>query len=121
MNDWLPSFGLYAMTVDDIETEQVIEVFSKIIGKEEANKMRKITTMEKLYGQAQAEGIAEGIAEGEVKAGRAMVLRALRTRFKVVPKDIEEAICQKSDPIVLESLLEQVIESNSLEEFAEGL
>jgi hypothetical protein len=58
MSGWLPSFGLYAMSVDDIETEQVAEAFSKIVNKEEANQMAQ-TTAEKLLIQGRAEGKAE--------------------------------------------------------------
>jgi len=68
-----------------------------------------MTTAQKL----RAEGIAKGKAE--------MVLNALRTRFKRVPKDIEQAILAISDSIALESLLVQAIQSDSLDEFAEGL
>jgi chromosome segregation and condensation protein ScpB len=57
----------------------------------------------------------------EAKAGRSMVLKALRTKFKKVPKQIEQTVLAKSDPIVLESLLEQVFHCNTLDEFAEGL
>jgi len=59
--------------------------------------------------------------QGEAKAGRTLVLRALQEKFKTVPEDIAWAINQKSDPIVLESLLAQVIGCNTLDEFAEGL
>jgi len=62
-----------------------------------------------------------GEARGEVKAGRNMVLKALRKKFKRVPKHIEQAILAKSDPIALESLLEHVFDSDTLDEFAEGL
>jgi len=62
------------------------------------------------------EEVAE--ARGEVKAGRNLVLKALRTKFKKVPKRIEEGVLAKSDPIVLESLLEHVFHSDTLDEFA---
>jgi hypothetical protein len=50
-----------------------------------------------------------------------MVLTALRKKFKQIPKDIEEAVLAISDPIALESLLEHVFNSDTLDEFAEGL
>ena len=59
-----------------------------------------------------------GIADGEVKAGRNMVLKALRKKFKKVPKHIEAAVLAMSDPIALESVLEHVFDSNTLDEFA---
>jgi len=112
MDNWLPSFGLYAMEVDNVDIEQVEEAFSQIVNREEAHRM-SMTTAEKLRLQ--------GEARGKIETGRALVLRALRTKFKTVPEDIERAINQKNDPIVLESLVEQVIMSSSLEDFAEGL
>ena len=63
------------------------------------------------------EGETRGIAKGEAK----MVINALRTRFKRVPKDIEKAILAMSDSIALESLHAQAIQSDTLDEFAEGL
>jgi len=105
---WLSSFAQYVLSTTTLEQEQVAQTFSQVISKEEANKM-VMTTAEKL------------LVEGETKAGRAMVLRALREKFKTVPEDVERAVNQKGDPIVLESLLAQVIGSNTLEEFAETL
>ena len=64
---------------------------------------------------------AVGEARGEAKAGRELVLRVLRKKFKKVPKDIEAKVLSKNDPIALASLAEHVIDSSTLEEFAEGL
>jgi hypothetical protein len=58
-----------------------------------------------------------GEARGKAKA----VLVALRKKFKKVPKRIEGAVLGMSDPIALESLLEHVFDSNTLDEFAEML
>jgi hypothetical protein len=60
----------------------------------------------------------EGIAIGEAKAGRNLVLQALRKKFMKVPKKIEKAVLAMSDPIALESVLEHVIDSDTLDEFA---
>jgi len=68
-----------------------------------------MTTAEKLF------------TDGETKAGRALVLEALQTKFKTVPENIEQAVNQKNDLIALKSLVAQVIMSSTLEEFAEGL
>ena len=59
-----------------------------------------------------------GEARGEVKAGRNLVLKALRKKFKKVPKEIERSVHAMSDPIALESMLEHVFDSNTLDEFA---
>jgi hypothetical protein len=67
------------------------------------------TMLEKWTVKAKAEGKAES------------VLTALRTKFKRVPKDIEEVVLSMTDPIALESLLVQAIQSDTMDEFAEGL
>ena len=60
------------------------------------------------------EKVDEGIAIGKAE----MVLTALRKKFKKVPKQIEQAVLAMSDPIALESVLEHVFDSNTLDEFA---
>jgi hypothetical protein len=80
-------------------------------------KGKEETMIKTMFGEREAKGKAEGKAE----AGRSMVLTALRTRFKRVPKDVEKAILSMSDSIALESLLAQAIQSDTIEEFAEGL
>jgi len=64
---------------------------------------------------------ADAVAKEKAETGRGYVLNALRTKFKRVPKDIETAILSMSDPIALESLHAQAIQSDTLDEFAEGL
>ena len=108
MGDWLPSFGLYAMSVEDIEAEQVAKAFSKIVNKEEANKMAT-TTAEKLW------------VGGGTEASRKMILAFIRGKFGEVPKDIEEAVCQMNDPIALESLAARTGNCKTLEEFVAEL
>ena len=56
---------------------------------------------------------AEGIAEGKREA----VLTVLRTRFRRVPKDVEKAIRQMTDPIVLDSWTVQAVACQSMDEF----
>ena len=60
-------------------------------------------------------------AEAKVESGQNMVLKALRKKFKQVPQEIEDAVLSRSDPIALESLLEHVFDSDTLDEFAAGL
>jgi len=57
---------------------------------------------------------ADAVAKGNAK----LVLAALRKKFEHVPREIEGAVLTKSDPIVLESLLEHVFDSGTLDEFA---
>ena len=63
----------------------------------------------------------ELLIECETEAGRKMVLTALRKKFKNVPQEIEKAVLERTDPIALESLLEHVFDSDTLDEFAAGL
>jgi len=112
--NWLQTFAQYVLSTTTLEREQVATTFSRAVNKEKEEVYKMVmTTAEKLW--------VGGKTEGEIENGRSMVLRALRTKFKTVPDDIERAINQKNDLIVLESLLEQVIMSNTLEDFAEGL
>jgi len=110
--DWIHSLVRYMMSVTKVGTkvgtEQIVKAFSKVFNEQEANKMA-MTMAQKL------------LLEGEVRGEAKMVVNALRTRFGKVPKDIETAILSMSDSIALESLLVQAIQSDSLEEFAEGL
>ena len=78
----------------------------------------EVESMPTMLEKWTAEAVAKGKAEGE-SAGRAkMVLKALRKKFKKVPKGIEESVLAMSDPIALESLLEHAIDSKTLDEFA---
>ncbi|MDR1268403.1 MAG: Rpn family recombination-promoting nuclease/putative transposase [Planctomycetaceae bacterium] len=63
----------------------------------------------------------EAEARGEAKAGQKMVLAALRKKFTKIPKRIETAIYRMSDLIALESLISDVFESRTLDEFEKAL
>jgi hypothetical protein len=62
----------------------------------------------------------EGKAEDTI-ACQNMVLAALRKKFREIPGHIEAAIRKMSDPIALESLISDVIESQTLNEFENAL
>ena len=113
---WLRSLARYSMSVAKIGTEQIAKAFSRILNEQEANKM-VMTTAQELLLEGEARGIAKGVTKGKAE----MVLNALRTRFGKVPKDIEKVILAMSDSIALESLHAQAIQSDTLDEFAEGL
>jgi hypothetical protein len=70
-----------------------------------------------IFDEREDIGEARGIAIGAVRGKAEMVLRAIRKKFKKVPKHVEQAVLAKSDSIVLESLLEHVLDSNTLDEF----
>jgi len=105
---WMKALVRYTISMCRIGQEIIYKSFLKILNEEEAKKMAT-STMQEIE------------ARGEVRTGRNMVLKALRTKFKKVPKEIEEAVLGKSDSIALESLLEQVFLCDTLDEFAEGL
>ena len=66
----------------------------------------------------EVEPMSTMLEKAEAKGGAKMVLTVLRRRFKQVPQHIEEAVLAKTDSIVLESLLEHAIDSETLDEFA---
>jgi len=76
------------------------------------------TMLEKWTADAVAKGKSEWEAKGETRGQAKAVLTALRKKFKEVPGGIEEAVLAMSDPIALESVLEHVFDSNTLDEFA---
>ncbi|MDR0611009.1 MAG: Rpn family recombination-promoting nuclease/putative transposase [Planctomycetaceae bacterium] len=59
--------------------------------------------------------------EIRTEAGQNMVLAALRKKFRDIPRHLEPAIRNISDPIALESLISDVIESKTLNEFENAL
>jgi predicted transposase/invertase (TIGR01784 family) len=118
--DWIHSLVRYAMSVGKIGTELIVKAYSKVFDEREAQKMAQ-TTAQELLLEGKTEGIAEGIAKGKAESGRNMVLTALRTKFGRIPKDVEKAVLAMSDPIALESLLAQAIQSDTMDEFAEVL
>ena len=75
------------------------------------------TMLEKWTAEAIAKGEAKWKAEGKAEA----VLTVLRTRFRKIPKEIEQAIRQIIDPIALDSWTAQATTCQSLDEFAEAL
>ena len=91
-----------------LDTATVSKVLKLIFKNEEKDMIKTIFEEREAIGEAR----------GEAKAGRNMVLTALRKKFTKVPKGIEKAVLAMSDPIALESLLEHAIDSNTLDEFA---
>jgi predicted transposase YdaD len=89
-----------------------INTFKEITGDEDMPTMVEVLI---------AEGREEGRAEGKIRGKIEMVLKALRKKFKQIPQEIENAVLSRSDPIALESLLEHVIDSDTLDEFTTGL
>ena len=81
---------------------------------EEANRMRYVTSIERL---AKEEGVEQGILQN----ARENVIETLSTRFEEVPTQVAEAINQIEDVAVLKSLLRKAILVSSIAEFEEDL
>ena len=98
------AFAVHNRRLNEAEVKEALKPIFK--GKEQ-------TMIKSLF----EEKIDEGIVKGEAK----MVLKALQKKFTKVPKRIERAVLAKSDPVALESLLEYVMDSDTLDAFAEML
>jgi hypothetical protein len=61
----------------------------------------------------------EAVAKERVVAKAETVLTLLRTKFKRVPKEIEKAVRQMSDPVALDSRAAHIVNCKSLNDFAE--
>jgi hypothetical protein len=114
--DWIHSLVQYAVSVAEMGGEIIVKAYSKVFNKQEAKKMAMTTAQQWIL-----EGESIGEARGEARGIARSVLGTLRTKFKRVPKDVEKIILSMSDSIALESLLTQAIQSDTMEEFAEGL
>ena len=78
--------------------------------REAINKVVEVETMPTMLEKWTADAVVRGRAE--------MVLTALRKKFRQVPKEVEASVLARTDPIALESLLEHVFDSDTLDEFA---
>jgi hypothetical protein len=126
---------VYAAHDKQLETVEIYDAVTPLLRKRTKKIMK--TFFEKLEEKGEARGIARGKAigiargeaigiargkaEGKAEFGRKAVLLALRKKFTRVPRHIETTIRQMSDPIALESLIGDVIVSQTLDEFATAL
>jgi hypothetical protein len=106
---------VYAARGKRLETVEIYEAVTPLLRERTEN------TMKSFFEELEARGEARGEVRGEARGKQDMVLAALRKKFTVVPKHIETAIRQMSDPIALESLIGDVIVSQTLDEFATAL
>ncbi|MDO5582276.1 MAG: Rpn family recombination-promoting nuclease/putative transposase, partial [Planctomycetia bacterium] len=103
-----------------IKKEEIHEIGNTIHFNKE-DKMAFISVADKIYLEGKAEGIAEGIAEGEARGEAKSIISILKKRFSEVSSDLCEAIREKQDSIVLESLLVVALDCSSIEEFSKVL
>ena len=94
-------------------TEQDYGILHGII-----NSIVEVEAMPTTFEKWSAERKTVWEANAEVRAKAEMVLKALRKKFENVPPEIEQAVLARTDAIALESLLEHVFDSDTLDEFA---
>ncbi|MDR2756028.1 MAG: Rpn family recombination-promoting nuclease/putative transposase [Planctomycetaceae bacterium] len=110
-----------------LEAKMVHQALKSIFNERTENMATTIFDEIRAEGEARgeargrAEGEARGEARGRARAGQDIVLTALRKKFTKIPKRIETSIRGMSDPIALESLITDVIESRTLDEFENAL
>ncbi|MDO5582277.1 MAG: hypothetical protein Q4G69_14220 [Planctomycetia bacterium] len=75
--------------------------------------MAFISVADKIYLKGYAEGYVKGIARS--------IIFVLKKRFSEVSPDLCEAIREKQDPIVLESLIAATLDCSSIKEFSKAL
>jgi hypothetical protein len=110
------AFAAHNQHVDEVALSKALHPVLK--GKERT--MIK-TIFEEREDIAEARGVALGEARGKAAGKIEAVLTVLRTRFRRIPKDVERAIRQMSDPISLDSWTAQAATCQSMNEFAEAL
>jgi predicted transposase YdaD len=98
-----------------LEAQMVHKVLTPIFNERTEN--MTTTIFDEIRAQGEARGEARGEAKGEIKGSQNIVLAVLRKKFKKIPKQIETKIRKMSDPIALESLIYDVLESKTLDEF----
>jgi enoyl-[acyl-carrier-protein] reductase (NADH) len=79
------------------------------------------TIFEEREDIGEARGIARGIAKGVAKGKAEAILTILRTRFKKVPKNTENAVRKMTDLIALDSWTVCATTCQSIDEFSTEL
>ncbi|MBQ6614836.1 MAG: hypothetical protein IJH67_00585 [Thermoguttaceae bacterium] len=74
-----------------------------------------------LLEQSRLDGVQEGIEKGELKATRSVLVNVLQARFKSVPESIKTRIESIADVVVLNSLVVEASQCQTIEEFQKSL
>jgi len=106
----------YCNWVEEITPDELDRAIMNVIKGQEGIRMSQ-TVRKGIWTTGYESGVAEGRAEGGARA----ILTILRTKFKKVPKGVENAIHQMTDPIALESLTVQAVHSETLDDFTTAL
>ncbi|MDR2704431.1 MAG: Rpn family recombination-promoting nuclease/putative transposase [Planctomycetaceae bacterium] len=117
---WLNALTRYFMSVTKTTKESVTGIVSKILNKQEAEKM-VVSTLEELFTQGKVEGKVEGKEEGKIESRVQDVLKILTKRFKYVPVSISQSVNSYTDLIALDSLFELAMDCETLAEFEREL
>ena len=97
-----------SVNIHDRFTPECIDQAIRPVYEERSDKMA-LSFFEEIEARSEARGKAEA------------VLGFLRKKFHRIPKKIENAVRQMSDPIALDSLVAHVVDCKTLDEFAEAL
>jgi hypothetical protein len=116
INDWINSISRYTLTVTKTTKEIVVRAISKILNKQEAEKM-VMSTMKKNFMQGKLEGKLEGKREEKIQA----ILTVLKKNFRDVPESVLQSVNSYKDIIALSSLFELALNCETLQEFEQGL
>ncbi|MDR0391707.1 MAG: hypothetical protein LBH59_07355, partial [Planctomycetaceae bacterium] len=100
------------LAVTKIGTEIAARAISKILNKQETEKMIT-STLEEQYIKGKQEGKIEGKQEGKVQ----IILALLNNRFHKVPDSIVRSLNLYTDSIALDSLAISAADCETLEEF----
>jgi hypothetical protein len=115
----------YLYAIGDANAEKVEELYMRrkkgVILTEKLDACFGATYLAKGEAKGIAIGEARGEARGETRGKVEALLTVLRSRFSRVPKDVEKAIRQMSDPIALDSWTAHAATCQTLSEFAEAL
>ena len=88
----------------------------KLDGKREIDRMRYVTSIERI---AKQEGIEEGKHRGKVESARENIIIVLEVRFGEIPLNICESVNLINDLSLLKKLHRNAILISSVEAFAE--
>jgi hypothetical protein len=118
------SICFYTASRTQIDPNHIQETIQKTIPGKEGEYMAGTmvkTLYDEIFEKGSFNGKLIGRAEGRVEEGADMLSELLKKRFGEVHVDVKEKLYAKRDPIVLNSLAVQLLDCNTIEEFAELL
>ncbi|MDR3197851.1 MAG: Rpn family recombination-promoting nuclease/putative transposase, partial [Planctomycetaceae bacterium] len=113
---WLNALTRYFLAVTKTSKETAVKVISKVLNKQETEKM-VMSTMEELL----LKGVKKGVKKGKIESKTQDVLKILDKRFKKIPNSIVQSVNSYTDLIALDSLFELALDCKTLAEFEREL